>query len=443
MKRSYCIVICAFAVLSTAAILTKRVTAGQADAIVRLQSTSPGVQQTGNGNLNGTMKAGQFQGGGAGITGINASNISTGTLGAARLPVPLSLTGSIGGGLITGNNGDPMGTGVAGVATAGSGSSSGLWGQCASTDGRGVTAWATASTGATNALWAQADSTGGRAITAFAPASTGSTFGIWAQSNSSAGTGVYGFAGDAFGNTKGVHGAANSTNGIGVYGTGRYGVYGTGFYAVYGYSTTGYGVYGSSTSASSAVKGDASLSGSRGVYGTALTYGVYGDTYFGGSGTYGLYANGNTGASGNKSFRIDHPLDPLHKYLLHYSAEGPEPQNIYNGTVTTDKNGAAWVELPGYFDEINKQPRYQLTVVDDSASLGFVQVKVARKIRDNRFLIMTSSPNIEVCWEVKAVRNDLWNRKYGAPVEVEKPERERGKYQHPELYGAPVTMKMN
>src|ERR1700692_348210 len=78
-----------------------------------------------------------------------------------------------------------------------------------------------------------------------------------------------------------------------------------------------------------------------------------------GSGSYGVFSNGNFGASGTKSFRIDHPSDPLHKFLLHYCSEGPEPLNIYSGNVTTDARGAAWVQLPAYFAEINKEPRYQ------------------------------------------------------------------------------------
>ncbi|MFN8221396.1 MAG: hypothetical protein U0S12_14835 [Fimbriimonadales bacterium] len=91
---------------------------------------------------------------------------------------------------------------------------------------------------------------------------------------------------------------------------------------------------------------------------SGTNYGVIGDGV--GNGTsYGLFSYGRTGASGTKSFRIDHPQDPTNKYLLHYSAEGPEPQNIYNGTVTTDEKGVAWVTLPSYYEEINKNPRYQ------------------------------------------------------------------------------------
>ena len=55
-------------------------------------------------------------------------------------------------------------------------------------------------------------------------------------------------------------------------------------------------------------------------------------------------------------------------------------------------------------------------------------------------MIRTSAPNVEVFWEVKAVRNDLYVQKYGAPVEQEKQGIEKGTYQHPELYDAPPTM---
>ncbi len=172
----------------------------------------------------------------------------------------------------------------------------------------------------------------------------------------------------------------------------------------------------------------ASTSGNYGVYGISTS-----------SGGYGLYAVGNTGASGTKSFRIDHPADPENKYLLHYSTESPQPQNFYNGNVTTDGNGEAWVELPDYFGDINKDFKYTLTVVDDSDSTTFVMAKVARKIRDNRFKIRTNAPNIEVSWRVDALRNDRWVQRNGAPTVVEKSGREKGTYQNPELYDLPAN----
>ncbi|MBV6458346.1 MAG: hypothetical protein HONBIEJF_01473 [Fimbriimonadaceae bacterium] len=43
--------------------------------VVRLQDVTPGVQQTGNANISGTVKAGAFQGNGGSLTGINWNNL--------------------------------------------------------------------------------------------------------------------------------------------------------------------------------------------------------------------------------------------------------------------------------------------------------------------------------------------------------------------------------
>jgi hypothetical protein len=207
-------------------------------------------------------------------------------------------------------------------------------------------------------------------------------------------------------------------------------------------SSVGDGVFGISNSMSSGygVHGKGNGSAGLGVAGEGNLYGVAG---FCPPSGYAVYASGRFLATGTKSFRIDHPFNPENEYLLHYSTEMPEPQNAYNGSVTTDSNGEAWVQLPDYFGAINKDFEYQLTVVDDTDSDQFVMAKVAREIRENKFKIRTSQPRVRVSWEVKAKRNDLYVRKYGAPVEVQKNEFERGKYQHPELYGKPKEMALN
>jgi len=53
------------------------------------------------------------------------------------------------------------------------------------------------------------------------------------------------------------------------------------------------------------------------------------------------------------------------------------------------------------------------------------------------FGIAGGIPGLKVCWAVKAVRNDLWVQKYGAPIEEDKAADDRGTYQQPELYGQP------
>ncbi len=148
-----------------------------------------------------------------------------------------------------------------------------------------------------------------------------------------------------------------------------------------------------------------------------------------------MYAVGDTGASGTKSFEIDHPLDPANRYLRHYCTEGHEPLNTYSGNAVLDESGEAWVELPDYFEAINRDFRYQLTTIG-----GWAPVFIALKVENNRFLIAGGQPGLEVSWRVEAIRNDAYVRAYGAPVEIDKPAEIRGRYIHPELFGQPREM---
>ncbi len=134
------------------------------------------------------------------------------------------------------------------------------------------------------------------------------------------------------------------------------------------------------------------------------------------------------------SFRIDHPLDPANKYLSHSFVESPDMLNIYNGTVTLDEQGEAWVELPEWFEAINKDYRYQLTPI----GAPMPELHVAEEIADNRFKIAGGVPGKRVSWQVTGVRDDPWARAHRIPVEEEKEGEERGRYLHPELYGQPI-----
>lgn len=135
---------------------------------------------------------------------------------------------------------------------------------------------------------------------------------------------------------------------------------------------------------------------------------------------------------------MDHPLMPENHYLNHFCTDGPEPYNAYSGNVVTDAQGYAVVQLPDYFESINRDFRYQLTVIDSSDD--FVLAKVVREIQNNRFVIRTSKPFIKVSWRFEAVRNDRWVQEYGYQTEQPKPDEHRGKYLHPELYGQPKEM---
>ena len=301
---------------------------------------------------------------------------------------------------------------------------------------------------------------------------------ITAISTSSGGTGVFANAGSssasngviAYGAT-GVAGyttvagsialygnAGNSTASNGVVGYGATGVAGnstiTGSYGTYGSGSTG--VWGNSTGTGANV--GVSGSGGTGVYGVGDAWGVLGESSsasgsgggFGNSSTgdalftynqsggWAAFFDGDVDVDGNLSkaggsFKIDHPLDPANKYLYHSFVESPDMMNIYNGNATTDAQGSAVVQLPEWFETLNRDFRYQLTVIGQ-----FAQAIVASKVANHQFAIKTDKPNVEVSWQVTGIRQDAWANAHRIPVEMPKAERDRGLYLHPELFGAPA-----
>ncbi|MBK8923670.1 MAG: hypothetical protein IPM81_19630 [Saprospirales bacterium] len=134
------------------------------------------------------------------------------------------------------------------------------------------------------------------------------------------------------------------------------------------------------------------------------------------------------------NFKIDHPEDPENKYLIHASVESPEMKTLYDGIVTTDAQGYAIVDLPPYFEDLNGDIRYQLTVIRD-----FAQAIVSEKVKNGKFVIRTDKPGIEVSWQLTGVRKDPYAKAHPTVPEVEKPAAEKGTYLHPELYNQPAS----
>jgi len=143
-------------------------------------------------------------------------------------------------------------------------------------------------------------------------------------------------------------------------------------------------------------------------------------------GTGKVWVAGAFTATGIKAFSIDHPLDPEHKILMHAAAESNEVINFYSGNVTTDESGRATVQLPDYFEAINLDPRYQLTVIGT-----FAQAIVESEVQNNQFRIATDKPNVKVSWEVKGVRNDTYMRAHPFQAETDKPEGQQGAFLGP------------
>jgi hypothetical protein len=147
--------------------------------------------------------------------------------------------------------------------------------------------------------------------------------------------------------------------------------------------------------------------------------------------TGGLDVSGTLSKSAGQ-FKIDHPLDPANKYLSHSFVESPDMKNIYDGTVMTDSHGYATVILPQYFEALNSDFRYQLTVIRQ-----FAQAIVASEIKNNRFTIRTNIGNVKVSWQVTGIRKDAYANAHRIKVEENKAVADRGHYLHPEVFGEP------
>jgi hypothetical protein len=106
--------------------------------------------------------------------------------------------------------------------------------------------------------------------------------------------------------------------------------------------------------------------------------------------------------------------------------------NVYSGNATTDANGDAIVTMPDYFEALNQDFRYQLTVIKD-----FAQAIIASEITDNSFEIKTDKPHVKVSWMVTGIRQDAYANAHRLSVEEDKPAEEHGRYLHPELWGKP------
>ncbi len=303
--------------------------------------------------------------------------------------------------------------------------------------------------------------------------STSNGFGLWGQSTSNIGAYARTTSGNAALQAEhadedteaflatdeyGVEAYNNITDGAGtaIFGSGgRTGIYGESINGGFGPSLTRTGVQGFaggfSTGANTfyGVNGFAqnpASGGSRtayGVYGGAqvgnsanTAYGVYGETFGTGGTKFAGYFQGNVHVAGtlsksSGSFKIDHPLDPENQYLSHSFVESPDMMNIYNGVITLDADGHAIVELPDYFEALNRAFRYQLTAM----GAPMPNLYIASEISANQFAIAGGAPNARVSWEITGVRQDPSALAHPIIVEESKPEHHKGKFLDPEAYG--------
>lgn len=109
--------------------------------------------------------------------------------------------------------------------------------------------------------------------------------------------------------------------------------------------------------------------------------------------------------------------------------------NMYNGVVALDRKGEAWINLPDWFEALNRDFRYQLTAIGAPAP----KLYIAQEVSGNRLKIAGGRPGGKVSWQVTGIRQDPYAEKHRIPVEEEKPAAEQGYYLHPEVYGQPAS----
>lgn len=254
-----------------------------------------------------------------------------------------------------------------------------------------------------------------------------------------------GWGGYFTGKNTGVFGRADSSSAYQThyFGSGGYaeaiGVYGVGNMIGGGNGRLNAGVAGSSVNSNNYLN-----IGTIGEADSAtFNYGIFGYAPVATNNRAGYFL-GNVQVVGNLSksggtFKIDHPQDPENKYLIHSFVESPDMMNVYNGNIVTDANGIATVTLPSYFEAENKDFKYQLTVIDNSAD--FVMAKVSKKVSNNTFEIKTNKANVEVSWQVTGVRQDAWANANRVLDVVEKAPEDKGYYLNPEVFGQPETRR--
>jgi trimeric autotransporter adhesin len=430
------------------------ITGSNATQILDVTQSGTGVAIVASGGVSGRSTA---------STGSGVSGNSTGTAGYG---VYGSSTATIGNGYgVYGVNNTQAGAGVEGYAANTSygigvlgNSPAGIGVEGTTAGSYGVFGWSTAVSGASYGVYGSSSSPGGAGVygigaTGVVGVSTGAgPGGSFTGSTAAAGSALNGMDGASI--TGGNSDPKNATNG------------GDGLVAAGGSS-------GFTSSASG--RGGAGISGVGGLAHIVLIdgLGIAGELGPGGSFTGGNNTGeacecggdgidaqpgvdqGSTQADGyagnftgdvfisgtlnNQSpeLKMDDPLDPANKYLVHASVGSSEMKNMYDGTVTTDSLGHATVQLPGWFQVLNSDFRYQLTVIGQ-----FAQAIVAREIENNQFEIRTSAPGVKVSWQVTGVRQDAYAKAHPLVVEQEKLTRMRGFYIRPELYGAPAEKQI-
>jgi hypothetical protein len=298
-----------------------------ANQVLQYNGSSWVCAAVGTGTITGVTAGTDLTGGGtSGNVTLNLNTAATNAL-YAQLGAANTFTGNQTlNGSLYGSSSSTSATVVEGIATAATGSTTGVFGATESTSGVGVNGLSTATSGVTVGVVGGTNSPAGYGVYGSNSATTGTTAGVWGATQSTTGYGVEGqspYVG-VFGNSPlfGVWGDSTATTGttVGVvgdtYSTAGYGVLGasnatTGTGAgVYGVtqSTAGYGVLG--TALADWIPATSTAGEPYGVVGASATVGVYGQSSspsgwdIAESGVWGDGGEGFTGVTGTSTNSI-------------------------------------------------------------------------------------------------------------------------------------------
>jgi hypothetical protein len=144
-------------------------------------------------------------------------------------------------------------------------------------------------------------------------------------------------------------------------------------------------------------------------------------------------------------------MDRANKYLFHSFVDSPDMKNVYDGVVVLDNKGEAEIDLPDWFGILNKDFRYQLTAIGAPGPNLYIAEEISETTtttnygsssgssnnnnNNSRFKIAGGASGMKVSWQVTGIRKDPWANAHPIQVEEDKPDKERGYYLHPDVYG--------
>ena len=89
-------------------------------------------------------------------------------------------------------------------------------------------------------------------------------------------------------------------------------------------------------------------------------------------------------------------------------------KNLYDGIATLDDKGESVIQLPVYFDALNKNPRYQFSPLFKAMP----DLYIKEEEHDNHFTLGGGMPGGKVSWQVTGIRHDPYILAHPIIVEV-------------------------